>query len=319
MSTIVSKYKGFILAAGYGSRLKPITLELPKSLVPFLDEPLMSYAIRMLSDLGINEIAVNASHLAEKIEIYLKQQTIHPAKDILYSYEGSSPLGTSGCYPPVLPWLADQDLICINCDVIADFDIVALLTEHEKSGADLSMMTITQQTPGKKSLWTDASGKLMSISEAAPSEAASPKGYACLQVISKKVLEMFPCGYSDLPELYSHLLDEGIHIHTLDHQGFWADLGTPKDLVYSQLDYLSYLKKKKKAAPLGSDFDLINFVSLKSLVAPSSRVKNSILLSGAKVEQDASVTNSLILDGAVIAANQNIVSKIVGKNFEITL
>src|SRR5262245_8765674 len=137
--------KAMILAAGKGTRVRPLTYELPKPMIPVLGKPVMAYLIEHLARYGIRDIMVNVSYLHEKIEEYFGEGHQFGVQ-IGYSFEGyiddqgavcPKPLGSAGGIKKIQEFgrFFDQTTLVICGDAVIDLDIDLALSEHREKGA----------------------------------------------------------------------------------------------------------------------------------------------------------------------------------------
>lgn len=118
--------KALILAAGYGTRMRPLTLHTPKPLLKVGQHSLIEHHIIKLQQAGIHDIIINLSYLGDHIKRALgdgRAMGVH----ITYSEEGDSPLGTGGAIVKALPLLGDQHFIVLSADIFSHFPIESLL------------------------------------------------------------------------------------------------------------------------------------------------------------------------------------------------
>lgn len=150
--------KAMILAAGKGTRVRPLTYELPKPMIPVLGKPVMAYLIEHLAKYGISEIMVNVSYLHEKIEEYFGEGNQFGVQ-IGYSFEGyidnngavvPKPLGSAGGMRKIQEFggFFDQTTLVLCGDALIDLDLHAALAEHKEKGALASI--ITKEVPADK-------------------------------------------------------------------------------------------------------------------------------------------------------------------------
>src|SRR5690349_12281894 len=125
--------KGFILAAGFGTRLWPLTEDRTKAAVPFLDRPLIGYSVEYLVSHGIRDITVNLHHQPDSIRRALGDGSEFGAQ-ITYSFEEEI-LGTSGALDRVRDALADEDFVVINGKIVTDIDLHEAIAAHRKHDA----------------------------------------------------------------------------------------------------------------------------------------------------------------------------------------
>lgn len=115
--------KAMILAAGYGKRLQPLTNKIPKPLLPVAGKPLLQHHIERLATIGVTDLVINISWLAEQIESYFGDGSDYGV-NIIWSRE-SEPLETGGGIHKALPLLGDQPFLLINGDVWTDFPFLS--------------------------------------------------------------------------------------------------------------------------------------------------------------------------------------------------
>ena len=142
--------KAIILAAGRGTRLQPLTTDMPKPMIPLLGRPVMAYIIEHLVAQGVQEIMVNVSHMADQIERYFGDGR-HFGVQIGYSYEGHladgelvpEPLGSAGALRKIQDHggFIDQTTVVVCGDAIVDVDLQQAWREHSAQGALATVVT----------------------------------------------------------------------------------------------------------------------------------------------------------------------------------
>src|SRR2546423_12523419 len=129
-SLVTKKMKAVILAAGFGTRLWPLTEDRTKPAIPFLNRPLIAYSVEYLAAHGIRDIIVNLHHQPESIRRALGDGSAFGVK-LHYSFEEEI-LGTSGAIDRVRDELLDDDFIVINGKIVTDIDLHAAIREHRE-------------------------------------------------------------------------------------------------------------------------------------------------------------------------------------------
>jgi mannose-1-phosphate guanylyltransferase len=143
--------KAMILAAGKGTRVRPLTYALPKPMIPILGKPVMEYLIEHLVKFGIQDIMVNVSYLHDRIENYFGEGQRFGAR-IGYSFEGyvdddgqvfPDPIGSAGGMKKIQEFggFFDETTLVICGDALIDLDIHSALFEHRRKGALVSVIT----------------------------------------------------------------------------------------------------------------------------------------------------------------------------------
>ena len=190
--------KAMILAAGKGTRVQPLTYELPKPMIPILGKPVMEYLVEHLVKYGIQEIMVNVSYLHQKIEDYFGEGQRFGAQ-IGYSFEGymtddgevmPKPIGSAGGLKKIQEFggFFDETTLVICGDALIDLDIKSALFEHKRKGAMVSI--ITKEVPLDKAsdygmVVTDEEGRVLSFQEKPkPEEALSNLASTGIYILS---------------------------------------------------------------------------------------------------------------------------------------
>ncbi|MCX7832890.1 MAG: sugar phosphate nucleotidyltransferase [Ignavibacteria bacterium] len=215
--------KGMILAAGYGTRLKPITDKIPKALVKYRSKPLIQYQIERLKSVGINDIVVNTHHFAELIKKYLESISKKYCTNFTIIYEPII-LGTGGGILNASNFLKESDfsIIC-NVDVYSDFDLLKMIDFHINQNPLVTLLVQRRKT--SKYLLFDNKMKLLNRAE---KSFLNENCYAFngIHIISKKFFEMdFQVKYCDIIDIYLDLIKKGFTI-----LGFDAGASVFKDL-----------------------------------------------------------------------------------------
>ncbi|PJJ21905.1 mannose-1-phosphate guanylyltransferase [Janthinobacterium sp. 67] len=237
--------KAMILAAGKGTRVRPLTYDLPKPMIPILGKPVMAYLVEHLSRYGITEIMVNVSYLHEKIEEYFGEGHQFGVQ-IGYSFEGYTndagevvpePLGSAGGMKKIQEFgnFFDETTIVLCGDALIDLDIKSALFEHRRKGALASVITL--EVPWDKVssygvVVSDADGRIRAFQEKpAQADALSNCVSTGIYIFEPEVLELIP---SDRPfdigsELFPLLVEKGLPFYAQKRDYNWIDIGSVKD------------------------------------------------------------------------------------------
>lgn len=138
--------KAFILAAGLGSRLRPLTLTTPKPLIQVKGKPLLFWHLQKLQQAGIKELVINVSWLRQQIIDFLDKQPFHDLK-IQISNEQDRPLDTGGGIKKALPMLGEEPFLSINADIFTDFDYAQLKPPQDTDLANLLLVNNPEHNP----------------------------------------------------------------------------------------------------------------------------------------------------------------------------
>ena len=236
--------KAMILAAGKGTRVRPITHTIPKPMIPILQKPVMEFLLELLREHGFTEIMVNVSHLAEEIENYFRDGQRFGV-EIAYSFEGriedgeliGDALGSAGGLKKIQNFQSffDDTFVVLCGDALIDLDLSEAVRRHREKGALASL--ITKRVPMELVssygvVVTDADGKVRSFHEK-PSieEAASDMINTGIYIFEPEVLDFVP---SNTPfdigsDLFPKLVEAGAPFYALPMEFEWVDIGKVPD------------------------------------------------------------------------------------------
>src|SRR5262245_33080676 len=199
--------KAMILAAGKGTRVQPLTYELPKPMIPILGKPLLAYLIEHLARYGIREIMINTSHLHEKIEVYFGYGQRYGV-EIGYSFEGKMvngkvvphPIGSAGGMRKIQDFggFFDTTTIVLCGDALADLDLNLVLHEHRARGALASVITKEvrwEEVSNYGVVVSESSGRIVTFQEK-PTRADARSNWAStgIYVFEPEVIDLIPPG-----------------------------------------------------------------------------------------------------------------------------
>lgn len=215
--------KAMILAAGYGKRMRPLTDNMPKPLLPLAGKPLIVYHIEALAKIGVTEIVINHAYLGEQIEATLGDGSAFGVQ-IRYSPEGK-PLNTGAGIANALPLLGEEPFILTNGDIWTDFDYSRLL-KREVDLAHLVLVNNPAHNPqGDFSLAKN--GRVIP-------DRASDDGvgltYSGVSVLHPRLFAFCPRGPFPLREPLIEAMREG-KVTGERYSGGWTDVGTPERLL----------------------------------------------------------------------------------------
>lgn len=230
------KIKAFILCAGFGTRLKPITEKIPKPLIPLLGRPLLERIIKKLNKTGIFEIALNLHHLGEKIIKFLEDSPY--GKNIETFYEREI-LGTGGGLKNAEAYLKEAPFLVHNGDIFTDFDLRNLLNFHSSNKVLATLLVL--ENPKENKLFLDEEGKLLGVEGYFEPERYYKKaGFAGIALYEPEFLNFLEKGFSSVVSAWIKAIKAGYTIKTLDLSSAWFDVGEP----LSYFRAVKYLLKK---------------------------------------------------------------------------
>ena len=233
-----------ILAAGQGTRVRPLTKQTPKPMVPILGKPVLEYIIEHLARYGVKEIMVNVAFNHWKIENYFGDGH-RWGVEIGYSYEGvrehgeivPKPLGSAGGMRAIQDFSGffDDTTIVMCGDAIIDLDIRAALFEHKAKQAVASVVTLEvpqDQVKNYGIVVADKEGRVTSFQEKpSPEEAKSNLASTGIYIFEPSVLDLVPQGkeFDIGSQLFPMLVDKGLPFYAQSRYFNWIDIGRVTD------------------------------------------------------------------------------------------
>ncbi len=224
-----------ILAAGYGTRLQPYTLNLPKPLFTIAGRPLLDIIIRRLQDTGCQAIIINTHHLHQKINSFITAQNYATP---IYTRHEPSILGTGGAIKNVADLWQDQPLLVMNCDIVTDIDLRAVYAFHLEHEYPVTM--VLHNCPKFNTVSVNRKGFVTGFQpQGNPSSLISPSllAFTGIQVVDREVLLFIPeKSFFSIIEAYSKMISVDRKIKAfIAKRHYWQDIGTPQN--YKQAVY----------------------------------------------------------------------------------
>lgn len=227
--------KAMILAAGLGTRLRPLTDNLPKALLEVNGAPMLELVIRRLAAAGVGEFVVNTHHFHEKIEAFLRAKNNFGLK-VEISREEEFPLETGGGLKKAAAFFGGgEPFFAYNADVYSEMDLGALYSAHLASGA-LATLAVRER-PSKRRLLFDAQMNLKGREGETDPAGLRPFAFSGIQVVSPGIFpEMSETGVFSVTGVYLRLAGEGKPIKGFeDRSPYWSDIGDRERLAAVRL------------------------------------------------------------------------------------
>lgn len=229
--------KAVILSGGAGTRLRSISGELPKPMMPLLGTPLLAHTAALLRDNGFTEMCVTLHHKPEVIRDYLGDGSALGIS-IRYRME-DKPLGTAGAVKNCRDFLGDAPFLVMSGDCACDFDLNSLMARH---GGGVTIALSAKPDPLAYGLVvTDHTGAVAGFLEKpAWEQVVTDRVSTGIYVLNPEVLDHVPedTPYDFARDLFPHLLKMGIPMTGVPMEGYWCDIGTPKAYYQCNLDAL---------------------------------------------------------------------------------
>jgi len=304
-----------ILAAGLGTRLRPLTFTTPKALVPVLNRPLLGVWLDQLREAGATRVALNTHHLAAQVHHFLEANS-PSGLEVAVRHEPEI-LGTGGGLRSLGKALGEAPFLAVNADIITDLDLAALFGGH-REGALATL--VLHDCPPYNQVWVNLEGKVTGIGGPPPAEAGwSALAYTGVQIVSQRMRERLPeQGYADLVAAWREALAGGEQLDAVVVSGhFWQDLGTLESYlaVHTKLLSGASLRLAGFFPPLADPL-----VGEGTMLAEGVTCAGGVCLGrGVRVGQGAWLRNTVVWDGASIAPGVRLEHCVVGQGARVTV
>jgi len=318
--------KAMVLAAGLGTRLKPITFELPKPMVPVLDRPVMAHIVGMLWRQGFDQLIANVHHYPDTIQGYFGDRLEYRHEDEL--------LGTAGGVRNVADFFGEDPVVVISGDALTDIDVTALVERHRTAGgiATLAVKKVSA-TSEYGVVIHDEDGRIQGFQEKPdPDEALSDLANCGIYCFSPEIFDYFPAEpFADWAgDVFPALLENDVPFHVHEIESYWNDVGSLDELRQGTWDALEGKlgidvtgKEAGEGAVVGEDSSLddvevVNgpvWVGAGVSIGPGVRLMGPVAIGdGCLVGAGASLRDSIVFPGTDVAAGEILIGAIHGGN-----
>ena len=313
----MARLRAFVLAAGLGTRLRPLTDDFPKPAVPFLGAPLLRRTFAVLARAGVDRVALNTHHLPQIMSRVAEEEAARRGLRIVTVHEPVIQ-GTAGGLRGLQGALPGEDVVIAwNADILFAPDLPELLVRHRASGAAATMVLLPIP-PGRTYgvVEIDAAGAVRRIgpSTNAPAPGCSAWHFGGVHLLSPRVFEaMSPEGPEDINhDVYPRLFATGA-VRGVVVRSPWSDLGSAAAYLEAQADVLL----GRVPDPLGPESPLAGRSGPGALVEAGARVEAGAVLapdvfvaSGVSVPAGARVSAAALLPGAVVGPGERVEGEI---------
>ena len=317
--------KAILLAGGFGTRLRPLTLNTPKPIVPIFDRPFLYYQIDLLRQIPeIDEVILSLNYQPERIEAMIGDGTASGVR-LRYVVE-PSPRGTGGAVKFAERYL-DDTVIVFNGDVLTEIDLAAVLRLHRERAARATIVLTPVENPSAYGLVeTDRDGNVLRFLEKpSPDEITCDTINAGIYVLEPETFDRIPedTKYSIERMYFPSLIDRGETFVAHIDRGYWLDIGTPAKYIQGHRDIMDGRCRAEPFASAGPDATVI---APDATIDPTASLEGPCFIgAGAQIDAGVTLTAHTVvgpschvqagatLDGAIIWPET-----IIGANARIT-
>ena len=307
--------KALLIAGGFGTRLRPLTLTRPKHLLPIANRPHIEHVFRHLESHGITEVVLLTSYLADAFFDVVRGASARGVSVEIAHEE--QPLGTAGALKNAEHLVDADTFFAFNGDVLTDCDLTALLRFHQDRGARGTILLTPVEDPSVYGVVpTDEQGRVLGFLEKPPrDEAPTNLINAGVYVLERSVLDEIPRAVpvSIERETFPKLVEAG-GLYATPTDSYWMDIGTPQKYLQANLDALSGVYVTDAVTEPGGG---------RALIHPAARVDTSARVSSAcigpdcVIGADATVSESVLLGSAQVAEGARVTRSVLGEGSRV--
>lgn len=324
-----SNMQALILAGGKGTRLRPLTENTPKPIVPIGNEPFLLRQIESLKNAGVTDIILSTGYQPRAIRKVLGDGSDYGV-NLKYLVE-PAPMGTAGAYKFAEPFLHTSTIV-LNGDILTDIDLSQVARQHQQTRSTATIVLTRVDNPSAYGLVeTDAANRVLRFLEKPKAEDLQKIKIntinAGIYVLEPQVLDYIPQGenHSFEYQLFPCLLEKQERFHAfIAEDNYWLDIGTPQrylqahyDLIAGKIKNLHTAGNNCFKASTEAEIDAHSWIAEGCVIKPKARIINSVLGKGVVIEENAIIQNSVIWSGTKVNSYTSVLDSIVGNDCRI--
>lgn len=321
--------KAMVLAAGVGSRLDPLTSQLPKPLVPVANKPVMEHLLRLLKKHGFEDVVSNLHYLPDKIRNYFGDGS-QLGLNVDFRFEETLS-GDAGGVRACRDFFGDQTFIILMGDLLTDADLKRIYNEHKRKGA---LATIGIKKVDDVSQFGvvvyDEDGFIKGFQEKpAPAEALSQFASTGIYILEPAIFDYMPKtgSFGFGRQLFPQLVAQGLPVLSVDLQSYWSDVGTINQYRQSNFDALEgalSVETDGDGHPLGyvpscahveqgALVDGALMLGKKTRLAEGVKIKGRVIIGdNCRIERNAYLEDTIVWSNSVVEESASLRNCIVG-------
>jgi mannose-1-phosphate guanylyltransferase len=312
--------KAMLLAAGLGTRLRPLTYEVAKPMVPVLGTPVMEHILRLLAKHGFDDVIANLHHFPEQIEGRFGDGSQWGVR-LSYSYEREL-LGTAGGVRNVRDHFGDETFLIVSGDALTDIDLSALWRRHQEAGGIGTLALRRVEDPSELGvvILTDER-RIQGFQEKPnPAEALSDLGNCGIYVFEPGIFDYFPeRDFVDwAQDVFPALLERDVPFYGHEIADYWNDIGSISEFRQGNFDALAgEVRVELDTSRLDPDADWVEeppvYVGERCKIGSGVRLTGPVVLGdGCKLGERATIKDSVLWPGTEVASNGVLIGAVAG-------
>lgn len=333
------------MAAGLGTRLRPLTYEVPKPMVPVANRPVIELILRLLATQGFDQVISNLHWFPDTIRARLGDGS-RLGVELTYSYEPSL-LGTAGGVRNVRDYFGDEPFIVMAGDALTDIDLRALADAHRANDGVATLAVKRVRDPREYGVViTGSDGRIQGFQEKPdPAEALSDRANCMIYALSPEIFDYFPDDevVDFALDVFPALLDHDVPFYVHETDAYWNDVGSPPEYLQGNLDVVAGavgvepagelvegeadpgepgehgLPEPRGGLPAGTELNGRVLVGSGVDIGEGVRIDGpAVIGGGARIGDGARIKESVLLPGAEVPPGAMLVGAIAGRVGRLT-
>ena len=327
--------RAVLMAGGSGTRLRPLTCDLPKPMVPILNRPIAEHIINLLKRHQITEVIATLFYLPDVMRDYFRDGTDFGVQ-MTYAVEEDQPLGTAGCVKNIAA-LLDSTFLVISGDSVTDFDLTAAVEFHRQKQSKATLVLTRIANPVEFGVViTDEEQRICRFLEKpSSSEIFSDTINTGIYILEPDVLDYLPvdeeCDFSK--DLFPLLLEKGEPMYGYIAEGYWCDVGNLD--AYREAQYDALERKVKLDFPYAEDTSGIwlgqntfidstaqieppVLIGSNCRISPRARIEpGTVIGDNVTIGADADIKRPIIWNGAIVGEEAHLRACVIGRGTRV--
>lgn len=312
--------QGILMAGGFGTRLRPLTINIPKPMVPLLNKPILEHNINLLKAHGITDLIIILYYQSEVIRNYFKDGSKLGVK--IQYVKPDADYGTAGSVYLTNEVIKERALI-ISGDIVTDFNLTRAIDFHKEKGSIATIILTHSNNPLQFGIvLTDKEGRITKFYEKPTwSEVFSDTINTGIYILEKKTLSLIPESRqeskSDIDfskNLFPYILKNKIILYGYTDNGYWRDIGGLEDYISANLEAL---KGEIKLPVAENPIKGGNVISDSAKVSKNAAIFNSVIGDNCMIGNDVSVKNSILWNKVNIEEKSKLDKDVICNNVTV--
>jgi len=318
--------KAMILAAGFGTRLHPLTHTVPKPMVPIMNRPILEHTIHLLRTHGIQDITVNLHHLPEIIKDHFGDGNDFGV-NLHWSHEPEI-LGTAGGIKKAQEFLDGEAFLVINSDVVTDCDLSKVIAFHKAKGSALTLVVRKGDTPEQcDPIEVDENDRIVHIvgtsAKNKPDDTARIL-FTGIQVMEPEIFDRIPENkfYGTTTDVFPGMLEDELPLFAYWHHGYWKDVGTIQSYLDVHKDLLD--GRMEGGLPIENNNPSNGHLPQPVLISKNCKIADTatigpyaVLGDSCTISENAVIENSICWKGVTLGKNSHVKQSVLGNGVTV--